>query len=366
MTMLFDRVAPENIRITDDGYLVGEAKVARTGIQEYLAVELGMTDRNPSDVIRVYRPEDEVFSTDTMRGYAYRPVTVDHPNEMVTSDNWKQYAAGQTGPDVVRDGEFVRVPLVLMDSNAINQWQSGKRELSMGYTSEIEFADGVTPAGEKYDAVQRNLKMNHLALVAKARGGSTLKLGDNTSEDLTMSDKLKIVLVDGLSVETTDAGAQAIDKLQKQVTDARKEVTDAEAAHKEAIAIKDKEIATKDAEIDALKAKQLTDADLDKAVNERADLISVAKTIADKDYTGKSATEIRKLAVTAKLGDSAIADKSDDYVAARFDILAEDAAKDPVRRTMQGRTTSHAVNDNGYAESVASLQPGYKPAEGGH
>ncbi len=361
MTVLFDSVTPENVRRTNDGYLVGEAKVARTGIQEYLARELGMADRDPNDVIRVYRPEESVFSQGALQTYAYRPLTVDHPSEMVTADNWKQYAAGQTGPDVARDGDFVRVPMVLMDSQAITEWESGKRELSMGYTSEIEIKDGVTPDGETYDAVQTNLRMNHLALVARARGGSQLRLGDDKpQEGLTMTEKLKTVTVDGIPVETTDAGATVIARLQTDVADAKQSLADAETAHKEALASRDKEIATKDAEIDDLKGKVLDTAALDAAVMARADLLSTAKTIADQDYAGKSETEIRKAAVVAKLGDSAISGKSDDYVSARFDILAEDAAKDPVRTVMQGKPTQVTTADSAYDEMVAGMQSAWK------
>ena len=76
---LFDRAEVGNVRTTADGYLVGEAKVARTGIQEYLADELGLTDRAGDEIIRVYRPEGEVFSKDSLASYAFRPVTIDHP-----------------------------------------------------------------------------------------------------------------------------------------------------------------------------------------------------------------------------------------------------------------------------------------------
>nr|WP_274425516.1 DUF2213 domain-containing protein [Chelativorans sp. YIM 93263] len=87
--------------------------------------------------MRVYRPGTEVFSTDSFNTYAHRPVTLDHPDQVVTADNWKDYAIGQTGGDVVRDGEFVRVPLVLMGSKAIDAVENGKRELSMGYSAEL-------------------------------------------------------------------------------------------------------------------------------------------------------------------------------------------------------------------------------------
>ena len=348
--LLTDTVTVSGTRRTADGYLVADARVARTGIQEYLGVEVGKPEMM---FVRVYRPEEAVFANDAMRTYAFRPMTNDHPSEEVTADNWRKYAIGQTGGEVVRDGEYVRVPMVLMDAQAIADYESGKRELSMGYSAEIEFRDGVTPDGQKYDAIQTNLKMNHLALVDRARGGAALRIGDdNPKGKKPMSDvKTKTVLVDGLSVETTDAGAQAISKLQDQLKTAQTEHQKLADEHAKALAAKDAEIAKKDAAIDDLKAKQMTDAQIDERVKARADLVATAKLIADGDYSGKSDADIRKAVVLAKFGD-AMKDKPDAYIAARFDILAEDAAKDPVRKALAD-SNNHSVNDAAAAEKNA-------------
>ncbi|MCD9096187.1 DUF2213 domain-containing protein [Luteimonas sp. A1P009] len=347
---------------------MADAKVARTGVQTYLGSEVGRPDL---DVVRLYRPAEEVFSKDAMHSYAHRPMTVEHPRDSVTSENWADVAVGQTGGEVMRDGEFVRVSMVLMDAAAIRAYQSGKRELSMGYSAEIEFVDGVTPDGQQYDAVQRQLRMNHLALVGKARGGEELRIGDGRTpgeqdrgdnnspkRNHPMSDT-KTILVDGLSVVTTDAGVQAITKLQGQLQDSQTALTRATADHTTAIAAKDAEIAKKDATIDDLQGKVLTDAALDARVQARGDLLATAKRIHDADYTGKSDSDIRKAVLVAKLGDAAIAGKSDAYIEARFDHLA-DAAKptDPVANALRlgdSNPNRTQVSDHGYGDSVAGL-----------
>ncbi len=363
--MLFDTVDATGLRITKDGFMVGEALVARTGIQLYSASELGL-DGEPTRTVRVYRSPEEVFAADAMASYAHRPVTDGHPPEMVDASNWKQFAKGQTGDEVLRDGEFVRVPIMLMDADTIAKMGEGRRELSMGYTMDLDTTSGVTSDGEKYDAMQTNLRMNHLALVSRARGGSALTLGDNNTEDSNMSDiSLQTVMVDGLSVETTDAGAQAITKLVTELADARKDLSTAETAHKEALAAKDGELATKDAKIDELDGKLLSDKDLDARVNDRADLIATAKTIADKDYSGKSDVEIRTMAVTAKLGLGTIDGKSADYISARFDILAENAAQDPVRRVIRdGIQVAGDTADQAHAKMTDDLQNAWKGNNG--
>ncbi len=340
-TVIFD-ASP---RPTNDGYIVGHAKIARTGIQHYTAGELGLTDRAAGDVIRVYRPPSAVFDDKAMAGMAHRPVTNDHPADRVTSQNWKALAVGMIGGEVTSDGKFVSVPLALMDQAAIDDWKAGKRELSVGYQCEVAMQDGVTPEGEAYDAVQSNIRPNHLALCWKARGGPELRLDHQPTGERTMA--LKNILVDGLMVETTDAGEAAINKLKGMLGDAGKALTDANAAHATALAAKDAELATKDAEITELKGKVVDGAALDKLVADRAAVVAKAKAIAPTlDCAGKSNMDIKR----AALGDAA-KDKSDAYVDAAFDLKTEKVqVADPVRDAVNGGLIStgdglKAVND---------------------
>lgn len=338
--MKFVDAAPiAGTRRTADGYLVADVRTARTGIQDYAGYEVGKPDMQ---VVRVYRPADQVFAKHSLGSYAHRPVTNDHPDEAVSAENWRDLAVGQIGDEVARDGEFVRVPLIVMDAAAIKVIEDGKRELSAGYVCDLAFETGTTPDGQTYDAVQRNIKINHVAIVDRGRAGSQARIGDGAiswgarpvtlptadTKGSPMADNLRKVLVDGLQVETTDAGAQAIEKLMKDLATSAARFTDAEKAHADAIKAKDAELAKKDAEIDSLKAKVLDGAALDAAVQARGDLIAKAKAIApDVKTDGQSDAAIRKAVVVAKLGD-VMKDKADAYIDARFDILAEDAAGD--------------------------------------
>lgn len=215
-----DAVTIKGTRLRDDGYLVVDARVARTGIQRYLGSEVGRPDLA---VVDVYRPEAEVFSADAMASFAHRPVTDDHPKGAVTADNWKQLSVGQTDGEIKRDGDFLRIPLMVADAATIQKVQAGKRELSAGYTCDLKWEPGTTPDGLKYDAVQTNIRANHVAIVTRGRAGSDVRIGDDadkwgtapitTAHDKETSMTTRNVMVDGLSVETTDAGAQAITKL---------------------------------------------------------------------------------------------------------------------------------------------------------
>lgn len=167
------------------------------------------------------------------------------------------------------------------------------------------------------------------------------------------------VVVDGVSIDTTKQGAEVITKLQGLLKDARQTITDSETANTEALEARDKELAAKDAKIAELEKSKLSDAELDKAVAARADLIAIAKSIKAGEYKGSPA-EIKKAVVSAVLGDAAIKDKSEAYIDARFDILAEDAAKaDPVRKALADGKPDN-VNDDGQAEYEARIYGSWK------
>ncbi|WP_158081505.1 DUF2213 domain-containing protein [Nitrobacter vulgaris] len=178
--LVFDDNA--NVRYTNDGYLVATPRVARTGIQQYYGHEIGLQGADAKRVINVYRPESEVFRDEALRSLAHKPVTRNHPSGPVDARNWKDVAVGCVGSDILRDGEFIRIPMTLMDARAIDAFKKGTRQLSLGYTCDIDMVPGVTPDGVKYEAVQKNINVNHLAQVDRARGGPKLTIGDSADD----------------------------------------------------------------------------------------------------------------------------------------------------------------------------------------
>ncbi|MEC5289394.1 MULTISPECIES: DUF2213 domain-containing protein [unclassified Aurantimonas] len=356
-------------RRTADGFLVATAKSVRVGIQHYAGHECGVADKA---TVRIYRSPEEVFSQDSLQSFSHSPVTIDHPSVPVTADNWKELAVGEVSTAAQMDGKWVSLPLILKDAKAIAALDSGKRQLSAGYVCQLDMTPGTTPEGEAYDGRQVGIKINHLALVDKARAGDEARIGDSADDagnrthwgvsplittdaeqEGLMANELRTVMVDGLSVSTTDAGAQAIEKLTKDKDAIAAKLSDAETKHADAIKAKDAEIAKKDAELDDAKGKILSDADLDKKVQDRGDLVALAGAIAkDVKTTGISDAEIRKAVVVAKLGDAAVDGKPAAYIDARFDILGEDAKKgnDPVAAALADGRPAH-MND-GWSDSV--------------
>jgi len=303
-------------RITKDGYLVAYAKVARTGVQEYLGSELG----SDKEIVRVMRPESEVFAKDSLSSYSGKPMTNDHPSEPVTAETWKRDAIGAIGEEVMRDGDYIRVPLIMMDAAAIEDYKAGKRELSMGYEADIEFVDHAD-----YDAIQKNIRINHIALVEKGRAGGA-KIGDaggqktnGQSQKTEVNPMTKKVKFGDVTIEVSEQAAEAIEALTEQLKTAKEEAQASADA-------KDKELAERDGEIEKLKGNSMTADKLDAAIAERVAIIADAKKIADLDYSKKSPADIRRAAVAAVIGDDKLKDKSDAYVEARFDVLLDAAA----------------------------------------
>lgn len=371
-----DIVTVAGTRRTGDGYLVADARIARTGIQNYLGAEIG---RPEMATVRVYRPGAEVFSEDTLRSAAHRPVTNEHPPEMVTSENWKKYSVGQTGDEIAGEGIFIRVPLMVSDEAAIQDIESGKQELSAGYVCDLDFTAGMTPAGEAFDAIQKNIRINHIAIVRRGRAGSKVRIGDVAApwgcaplaaprsnfdhhENKEGMMPTKTIAVDGIGADVNDQVPELVAALQRQLADAKAEIVAADAAYQKAIAVRD-------AELDAVKASLVTNAEIECRAEARADLIGLARAIVgDVKTTGLSDAAIRKAVVVAKVGESAVEGRSAAYIDARFDMLAE-AIREPqdlfaaaVKDGITTSQTSMSAAFSAYAAMVRDLQSAHLPA----
>lgn len=384
---IYDRLIIDDeakVRFTPDGYMTAMPRVARTGIQIYAGREVGRPDL---ERVRVYRPESEVFSKDSLRSYAHRPMTNDHPRELVTADNWKKYAVGSVGDEIVRDGRAVRVPMTLMDAEAVRDYREGKTELSLGYLCDLKWESGKTEDGETYDAVQTSIRANHLALVKAARGGPDLRIGDDKpgiiNGDNAMTDKT--IVVDGVTLTMTDTAAQVVarfmDSSSTLVASLRKQIADNESeeekrkkkeeGYKKDAAALQTTIANKDAEIATLKQQvqdaTLTPAKLDAAVKVRDAVISKAKAVlGDKLIVdGKTDGEIRRQVVDARLGDVAKG-WGDGEIATSFatitvDVKPETATTDAIARGFaQPTTPAGDKRGEAYVKYDQSLQDAWR------
>jgi len=285
-------------RKTAQGYLVATARIARTGVQEYLARELGMVG---DGVIRINRSPEQVFHTDSIQSLSRVPVTLGHPDVEVTADNWKDLAVGEVGDTVMKDGEWLVVNPMLKDSRAID---SGLRGLSMGYTAGLVDA----PDGADYDYDMVDIRHNHLALCALGRAGHEARIGDSadkwgatpvTVKDDEMTVEVKSVVFGDKAISVEAKDADTVVAILKD--------------HKSAIDAKDAEIGRLEAELADAKSKVLTDEQVEKLVADRA------------------AAKAKRDAVVAKVGDKA-KDWSDAQIEGAYLVVGD--ADDSVRKAL--------------------------------
>lgn len=198
-----DRGGRITSKIDDNGYLRIDGVVAHVGILEYMD--------DDGTVIREFVPEETLFDEASLQSLAGAPVTLQHPPEMVTPSNYKQYSQGSVNGMPRRDGDNLVASMLVIGNEALHAVEyDGVSELSPGYSVDLDETPGEWQ-GQKYDRVQRNRRYNHQAIVDAARGGSVCSLrfdGANVpnNEDNSMT---QIKLPGGGTVEVADAATAA-------------------------------------------------------------------------------------------------------------------------------------------------------------
>jgi hypothetical protein len=154
---------------TPEGYLRVWCRAARSGTQLYR--------RADGSQVREYRPPEEVSNPDSLSTFGMKPATWGHPPVLLDADNTKQYQVGYSGSQVRYTDGFVEVALVVTDSEAIEKIKrKDATEVSAGYKVDFDPTPGVTPEGEDYAGIQRNIRVNHIAIVPRGRAGPEVRL----------------------------------------------------------------------------------------------------------------------------------------------------------------------------------------------
>ncbi|MBT8412476.1 MAG: DUF2213 domain-containing protein [Octadecabacter sp.] len=324
----FDKAPAPKFIETDEGYLRGRAIVSRVGVFRYRNADgtERMELRHPSDVLTQE-------SLDSLKGI---PLTMDHPPVLVDSENVKALAIGYTGDDVQVDGNNITVNFTITNADAITEIKAGKRELSLGYRLDL-LPEAGTYDGQDYTHRQVNVIYNHLAVVVKARAGAEARIHLDGASVLIETDHKETpmtvkVNLDGIAYDAAPEVANALTKERERADKAEAERADAERTkadmQKEYDGLKGKMDALKE-EMDAMKEGN-NDAAIAEAAKARVSLLAKAGKLTNADaLADKSPREIMEAAIKARHDSLDLSDKSDDYVAARFDAAVEmvDAGK---------------------------------------
>ena len=157
----------------ETGFLKVWCRAARTGTQRYR--------RADGSIATEYRPEAEVSKPETLSSFGMKPVTWHHPPVLLDAENTKMYQVGHAGSQVRFSDGFVEVALLVTDKKVIENVHNKDSadhavEVSAGYRVDYDPTPGKTPSGEAYDGVQRNIRVNHIAIVPKGRAGPEVRL----------------------------------------------------------------------------------------------------------------------------------------------------------------------------------------------
>lgn len=157
---------------TEEGYLRDKPIVTSVGIFEYKNKD-GTTRRE-------LRLPEHVFDPGSLASYRGKPVILTHRAGSVDKDNVDREHIGTILSEGIPDGENVRAEIIIHDTDTIKQ--TGLRELSLGYSLDLDETPGIWN-GQHYDAVQTNIRINHLALVDRARAGEQARLNIDSRDD---------------------------------------------------------------------------------------------------------------------------------------------------------------------------------------
>lgn len=157
---------------TNEGYLIDHPILTSCGIFEYT---------NPDGSIRrELRLPEHVFAEESLKTYKGKPIIITHEAGVVNKGNVDREQIGTILTDGYQDGDDVRAEIIIHDTDAMKE--CGLKELSLGYNLDLVEEPG-TWNGEPYDAIQTNIAINHLALVASARAGEQARLNIDGSEE---------------------------------------------------------------------------------------------------------------------------------------------------------------------------------------
>lgn len=209
--------------------------LSKVGVFPYLGKSIDAS-LEPEKIYMVYRPEEELSNVDTIESFKLIPWVDEHPSQLLGPQEAGRIPAerkgvhGVIGEDVFYDDQskMLRGNLKIFSDDLSGLIDSGeKKELSVGYGCIYEVTSGVWN-GNRYDAIQRRIRGNHLASVKEGRMGPDVAVLDHLSvtfdaKDIQMPDtkekdgEQKSMTLDELTNALKEYGPQ-IKKMQDTIS----------------------------------------------------------------------------------------------------------------------------------------------------
>lgn len=324
---------------TDEGFLIDSPAVARTGILTYTNAD--------GSIRRELRLPEDVFHADSLKSFVGKPITVDHPKNLVTHKDVSSVIVGTMLAPGRQDGDNVRTDIVIHQPDKIGE----RRQLSLGYNVDLDETPGEWN-GQRYDAIQRNIRVNHLSVVKSARAGAQARLNlDSDEEPVTTPEQIqmpKVKLDSGIEYEAAPEVIVALEKLRTDNATAATQVQTLTGQVNTVTGERD----TLKARVDGFPAELKTATETAVAaakasLQNRAAMESHAKAF-KVDSKDKTDEQLMHAVITAFNKDFKPEGKSAEYVQACFDIAVatrKDAGIADQRQTVNGVVQTQVKTD---------------------
>lgn len=175
--------------------------ISKAGIFPYSGRQLGLTGPDADRIFNVLRPPEELADPECVESFKLLPWIDDHvmlgPVAQEMTDRAlpaeKKGVQGVIGEEVFYKDGTLYANIKAFSSTLAALIEAGKRELSAGYRCIYDMTAGVWN-GLRYDAIQRKIRGNHLALVSEGRMGPDVAVMDHftftfDAKELEMADQ---------------------------------------------------------------------------------------------------------------------------------------------------------------------------------
>lgn len=161
-------------------WLIKDNPITKAGVFPYLGKQISPS-LEPDRIYQVYRPEEEIKKA----ANTFKLVPLVDNHTMLGPDFTpaeQKGVHGVLGEDIQERNGTLFADVKIFSEQLKREIQDGKKELSLGYFCKYDLTPGQYN-GMHYDAVQRDLKGNHIALVDNGRMGHDVRVMDAMAFD---------------------------------------------------------------------------------------------------------------------------------------------------------------------------------------
>ncbi|HCT3370733.1 TPA: DUF2213 domain-containing protein [Klebsiella pneumoniae] len=329
-SLAFDRASVRTIDA--NGRLqISRTNISKANVNAYYGREIPGSEElglEPNKLYRLWRHPDELRKA--AKTFNNIPVLSKHIPDF-PNDPPNEFRVGVTHSNAEFDGTYLTVGMSIWDNSAIAGIESGEqRELSASYKYVADMTPGVTPDGEPYDGVMRDIFGNHEALVPDGRAGPDVLVADSLPPELNHMRKHKVAAIRAtlkpLLAQDADLEAEvrkallALDEAEKEDEKENKPADDEDDDEKD----KKKTADDEDDEEDKDKKKTAEDEDDEEDDKVSKTAMDSAIRLAADSATKKAAENFRKIREAEQVVRPLIGD-----------VVAMDSAEDVYRTALE-------------------------------